>query len=170
MAKRGTKTAADLPAAEPARRDRGVTFIELLVAIVLLGTVVVATVTALHASIVASRVDRDHANAHAWLQSATDVLYGVSRADCGDLGTPDAAAVLATYQTVVRAVPNPEAWPASQISISEVAFWDGSSFGTNCFDDVAKTLQRIRLRVVGTDGLTLEDVEIVKGGSVANGD
>jgi hypothetical protein len=161
-----TKEKAMLDGAHP-RRDSGLSFVELLVAIVLTGTVVIAVLTGVRATIIASATNRDHANAHAWLQSATDVLYGEPRADCGEPGIPDAAAVLAAYEGVVDVAPNPEGWPASQITVASVQFWDGSGFGTDCFDDVAKTLQRIQIRVSDPDGTIVEDVEIVKGGDVA---
>lgn len=56
------------------RRDSGATLIEILVSIVLIGTAVVATLGALRISMVGGTIHRDHANAHAWLQSASDVL------------------------------------------------------------------------------------------------
>lgn len=69
-------TAADRPRVDAAAptprrhrtdRDLGTTFIEILVAIVLLGMTVVATLVALSSTLVATALDRDHANAHAWL-------------------------------------------------------------------------------------------------------
>ena len=57
-----------------AARDRGFTFIELLVAVVLLGTIVVATLAGLRAAIVAGTVDENHSKTYAWLQTASDAI------------------------------------------------------------------------------------------------
>jgi prepilin-type N-terminal cleavage/methylation domain-containing protein len=70
-----------VPALRP-HRDRGVTFVELLVAIVLLGTVVVATLTGLRAAIIGTEVDEDHARAYAWLQAASDEIYAATYLPC----------------------------------------------------------------------------------------
>src|SRR5690606_9875309 len=76
-----TPTTHPPTAHRPRRSDTGATFVEVLVAIVLLGTVVVGTLAGVRATLLSSAVDRDHANAHAWLQSASDLLYGHPRHD-----------------------------------------------------------------------------------------
>lgn len=140
--------------------DRGATFVELLVAVVLIGIVVVAVVAGTRATVVASRVNRDHSSATAWLQSASDVLYGETRAECGTLAT-----IKSFYDPVVQSTPNSEGWPASRIRVTDVKFWNGQSFGTTC-NDHSKTLQLITLVVVDADSRPLESVQIVKGGEV----
>jgi type II secretory pathway pseudopilin PulG len=67
-------------------RDRGQTFVEILVSIVLLGTVVSGTLTALRATIVSSRVDANQAKANAWLFAAEDALYRATYYSCADPG------------------------------------------------------------------------------------
>ena len=57
------------------RRDRGFTLIEIVIGVALMGLVVGGTMTLLGTTIRASRLDRDHSNAHAWLQTASDMLY-----------------------------------------------------------------------------------------------
>jgi Tfp pilus assembly protein PilV len=144
---------------QPAR-DRGVSFVEVLVAIVLLGTVVVAVLAGVRATIIASTVDRDHTTATAWLQSASDVLYGVTRSECSSL--PD---VIDSYEAVVQATPNSESWDPSRIQITDVKFWDGNAFQTSC-NAQTKTLQLISLRVVDLDGSVLESIDVIKGGEI----
>ena len=71
------------------RRDDGLSLIEVVISITLLGMGVAAMLTTLAVTVNASAVEHDHANAHAWLQSATDVLYGEDRADCDNPALED---------------------------------------------------------------------------------
>lgn len=152
--------------APPARRagDSGFTLVELLVAIVLLGTAAAAGLVTLRTSISASATNRDHANAHAWLQTASDVLYGSAREDCGTTSASRESAVTAAYQTIVRQTSNPRGWPATNISVTQVRFWDGrSTYQSVCYDDYGINLQLITLQVTNPDGRIVESVQIVKG-------
>ena len=83
--KRATETAEHLPIADPSRRDRGASYIELLVAIVLLGTVVVGVLAAVRATVIGTRVERDHSKAQQWLQSAVGVIEAQDFASCDPL-------------------------------------------------------------------------------------
>jgi Tfp pilus assembly protein PilX len=157
------------PRRYPARRDAGSTFVEILVSVVLLGTVVVAVLTAARATIIASAIDRDHSNAHAWLQGATDLIYQSPRLDCGtptDNAATAAAvknAILAGYEGIAQAVSNPEAWPANSIEVTDVAYWNGTSYQTICYDDVGLNLQLLTIQVADPNGTIIEQVEVVKG-------
>ena len=68
------------------RRDRGTSFVEVLVAIVLLGTAVGGTLTALRTTIVSSQRDEDQTNAHTWLLAVEDALYRAPYYSCADAG------------------------------------------------------------------------------------
>ena len=63
-------------------RDRGVTFVELLVSIVLLGTVGIAVLTTLRVTITGTQLQRDHSRALQWLESAAAVVQGTNRESC----------------------------------------------------------------------------------------
>lgn len=141
------------------------TLVEVMVAIVLTGTLAVTGIVCLRASIVASAIDRDHANAHAWLQTASDVLYGAALVDCGTQTSSNAAAVASAYEAIAQGTSNPQGWPASQITVVRpVKFWDGTStYQGTCYDDAGINLQLIQLQVRGPDGRIVESVEIVKG-------
>jgi prepilin-type N-terminal cleavage/methylation domain-containing protein len=145
--------------------DSGFTLVETLMAIVLVGTLAVAAMVTLRSTIIASRMDRDHANAHAWLQTASDVLYGEERVDCGSQAATDEAGVRAAYQAIIETTVNPEGWPPGNITIvPPVKFWDGvSAYGTVCYDDSGINLQLIKLEVRDPSGDIVESVEIVKG-------
>ena len=144
------------------RPDRGSSLIEILISITLLGIGVAAMLTTTVATIRASATERDHANAHAWLQSATDVLYGEDRVDCDDPTLED------KYRAVINATQDPEGWweasnPGGIELVAPVLFWDGDIYQSVCYDDQNVNLQLIRLRVRNPDGTIVESVEVVKG-------
>lgn len=149
------------------------TLVEILVAISLLGTVAVATLGALRVSILGGTVHRDHANAHAWLQSASDVLYAHEKVDCSTTDTDGGkAAILLAYTPVVAIVDNPETWVNSQIQIVDIQFWNASDtdndgiveyrFGTICQDSINLSLQKITLEVRSPSGRIIEQVDLIK--------
>jgi type II secretory pathway pseudopilin PulG len=158
---------------EPGRRDSGTTLVEILVSIVLIGTAVVATLGALRVSIVGGTVHRDHANAHAWLQSASDVLYASEKEDCDTaLSDGGKSVIIGKYQPIVDAVANPEGWTNSQIRIVGLEFWNATDtdndgiveyrFGAVCQDSINLALQRVTLEVRSPNGRIIEQVELVK--------
>ena len=154
-------------------RDRGdgISFVEILVSIVLLGMVVTAILATLNTSIASSSLNRNHANAHAWLQSASDILYGSAREDCGtELATAaqrtaDEVRVRNKYTDIVRTTSNPESWADDRISVLQpVLFWDGdSTYQTTCYDDGGVNLQLITIEVRDPEGRIVESVQVVKG-------
>lgn len=133
--------------------------------IVLIGMVVTALLVTLRTTVSAGALNRDHANAHAWLQSASDVLYGSPRADCGTQTASLAGDVADEYEAIIRATSNPEGWPADHISVVRpVLFWDGESqYQSTCYDDAGINLQLITIEVRGLDGRIVESVQVVKG-------
>ena len=152
-------------AASRCSRDAGFSLVEVVIAIVLIGVTGTAGLVTLRTAVSASATNRDHANAHAWLQTATDVLYGVESQDCGTPTASLESTVRAYYQSVVRATTNPDGWPAANIEVvTPVKFWDGqSTYQSTCYDDLGINLQLITLRVRNPDGKIVETVEIVKG-------
>lgn len=145
-------------------RDSGQSLVEVLIAIVLTGTLAVAGMITLRASIAGSTLDRDHANAHAWLQSASDVLYGSPREDCGteDVPTPDLVAD--AYDKIIQETPNPRDWHYSLIKVVRpVQFWNGSIYQDICYANEGVNLQLITIQVSAPDGRIVESVQIVKG-------
>ena len=157
----------------PHGTDHGMTMVEILVSVVLIGTVLAATLGAMRISILGGTVHRDHANAHAWLQSASDVLYARTKVDCSSTD-PDGgkAAILALYQPTVDVVANPETWTNAQIRIVDVQFWNATDtdhdgvveyrFGVICQDTINLALQRITLEVRSPNGRIIDQVELIK--------
>lgn len=155
------------------RRDSGTTLVEILVSIVLIGTAVVATLGALRISVIGGTIHRDHSNAHAWLQSASDVLYAAEKVDC-DIALADGgeSLIVGAYQPIVDSVANPEGWTNSQIKVVDLQFWNATRqvgsgfvdyrFGNVCQDSINLSLQRVTLEVRSPDGRIIEQVELVK--------
>jgi hypothetical protein len=153
------------PCAET-ERDVGTSLVEIVVSIALIGITVTAMLITMATAVNSSSLDRDHINAHAWLQSAADVLYGFERLDCGTETASEAESIRLQYQNFIRDnSTNPEAWPNANLDVlSPVLFWDGTnSYQSTCFDDSGINLQLIRLQVTAPDGRIIETVEVVKG-------
>jgi type II secretory pathway pseudopilin PulG len=87
-----------------ARRDRGSSLLEILVSIVLLGTVVAALVTAVLAMVQASSTVFEAARVETVLLNAGDQV--------------DRARQQCNYDTVVQAAALAEGWPADQITVT----------------------------------------------------
>jgi len=151
------------------RRDSGTSIIEILIATVLLGTVVVATLMSLTTSISASALDRDHANAHAWLQTGADMLYARHSEIC----TSDAhlATIRADYEALVQATQNPEGWSPGNMRVTNLEVYvldidtttgiGTESWSTTCVPGKQTGLQRVTLEVRGEDGRIVEDVTVI---------
>jgi prepilin-type N-terminal cleavage/methylation domain-containing protein len=154
------------------RRDTGFTLIEILIALVLLGGVIAGSMAALRATTIGGSIHRDHSRAHAWLQSASDMLYAAPKEYCNTIDADKGAlAVWTKYDAVVKGVTNPPEWNEWQIQVvPPVKFWNSANldadpdkeyyFGSDC--DPSLTLQLIELRVVSPSGRIIENVEIVK--------
>lgn len=158
-------------------RDHGLSLIEVLISVVLIGLAVTATLTLLNSTIRATTIDRDHANAHAWLQTGADMLYARELVNCGVIGTNvDGVAVTyddvkGDYESTLQQTENPEGWPAANIEVLELEFWNldvtATGFGTEewsttCDNDT--TLQRLELQVRGQNNRIVEQIEVIIGG------
>ncbi len=169
---------SDVPARSESSRSRledvGASMIEVLISITLLGTVVAATLTGLTTAITASSLDRDHANAHAWLQTAADMLYARELDQCDPAIAPatEIADTIAEYEATVQQTDNPEGWGAANIHVTSVEWWSididpGTGLGTEAWgtlcDSGDTNLQRISMQVTSEDGQIVEEVEVIIG-------
>lgn len=98
-------------------RDRGTTFVEVLVSIVLLGTVVGSTLTALRTTIISSERDETQAKAHAALLAAEDALHRAAYEVCGSPAMDD---IVGDYSTAVGLATLPAGWTAA---VTYVRMW-----------------------------------------------
>ena len=170
--------------------DRGSTFVEILVAIILLGIAVSSVIAGLRMTIIASSTSDDQAKVEAVLTSASDRLSSSDYVPCPSLANGD-------YAHLVAAAADTVDWAPEQVAIEEILFWDSSAGGTttlagdpidadgawattNSFVDVngqcnedinlttSRTLQRVTIRVTSPDGDTSRTIEVVKSPIVAD--
>lgn len=165
--------------------DRGVTFIELLVAVVLLGTAVVSVLVALQASTVASTTDAEHARAFVYLQEASDAVFLSPRMSCLD-GTD--ADLIDHYDDAFVGLTRPEGWGSVTPVITKIEFLNASdvtgatvyTWGPLCFEgqvdangngaidadedfsDTPLKSQKITISVTSPDGDFTKTLETVK--------
>lgn len=165
MLRRRTATADQSPPGVPSRRDGGATFVEILVAIVLLGTGVLAVLAATRATTIASATERDHVKALEWLQSATEILLNDAPYEsCSAYPVASAATdIQAVYQAALRADAAivPLDWASGQISVAEpVQFGqqDGS-YTSACVTQIERQL--VVLEVTDPDGDIVETLQVV---------
>ena len=158
-------------------RDAGLSLIEIVVAVMLMGIVGVATMTLLTSTITASRLDRDHSNAHAWLQTASDMLYAREPEHCDETLTTASAIenrrqeIMTEYRATIQETENPEHWPQANIQIVDLRFWhyarNPSTNGVEegwVTDQCTTKLQLVKLRVRDVSGDIIEEVEVIIGG------
>lgn len=145
--------------------DAGITFVEILVAIVLLGTVVIGVLTAARATIISSDIERDRSSAQQWLLSGAAALADAPYADCTD-PTDDFAIELA-YVAALNTANKPTDFDGL-IEVLAIDVWDGSDFvaftgqGSRCLDDTLLRQQRVTIGVRSTLGDTSAELEVVK--------
>lgn len=137
----------------------------MLIAVVLLGTIVGTTLTAMTTTVRSTAWERDRATAQMWLQSAIEVLDETAALDCNENGATEAT-LRAEYEATIRtSVTPPPGWSSDQLRIVEpVQFWDpGLEFQASCYDDFGFDLQLIELEVASPDGTVIERVQSVIG-------
>ncbi|HUS44135.1 MAG TPA: hypothetical protein VMY16_15845 [Ilumatobacteraceae bacterium] len=120
----------------------------------------------------ASAIDRDHAVAFSWLQSASDEIYRDVRVPCTS-GRPLA---LSTYDAAAKRAPKPPLWAGTDASIrvTNVEYlgrvnpdadfdWDASF----CFEGAEYATsplytQRITIQTTGPGGQIVRTLQMVK--------
>jgi prepilin-type N-terminal cleavage/methylation domain-containing protein len=153
-------------------RDGGFSLVEMLVSVVLLGLTVTAVLATMRVTIRASVVDRDHAVAFEWLQSASDEIYRDPRVPC----TSGRPAAIAAYHASAQSVVRPPMWDATAATIAVI---DVEYLGKNspsddfewapgfCFEGAGYVTsplytQRVTLQVTSPRGDIVETLEMVK--------
>ncbi len=151
----------------PRGRDRGQTFVEILVAIVLLGTAVGGTLTALRTTIISTKTDVSLTKASTWLRGAEEALHRTPYLDCTlPVDIP------AAYRAVIQSVPPPQGWEGATIDIASVQFWgrDANHYEgwmPVCTADSTHTpyvAQLIDVYVLSVDGAFGQHIQVIKGG------
>ena len=130
--------------------DRGETLVELLVAMLIMGTAVVAVVGGLATAIIMSDVHRKQAVIAAKLSEyAAAISNGVAT-------TPG-----------YRECPGSPSYPSYNAGTGytadpiEVSYWDGSAFVTTCPAGGDTGVQRVTLRIHSNDGRVTRSMDII---------
>jgi type II secretory pathway pseudopilin PulG len=142
--------------------------LEVLIAVSLLGIAVAGTLPLISAGIFGSGLQDRFAGARRWIVSAGDYATSASlpRIACT---SSNAATILNTYQAALQdptKVGRPNSFLANGLTVTQVQFWNGTTFTSTCVEPTQPTLtlQQISLRVVSSDGRVTETLDVVKGG------
>lgn len=141
------------------RRDQsGMTLVEVLISVVILGGAIQIILGGLWVSIRASRQAERHAKTETLITVIDDEIYRAPVVRC-DGTSIDPASYLAAAQSAVASV----GWPTSSVTIVDVTFWDGNQFVDEC--NPASTLnlgQRITIGLTPPGNEPAREFEVVK--------
>lgn len=139
-------------------RDAGSTFIEILVTIVLLGTVVIAVLTAVQTSMRVSTVNKDAARVETALLDAVD---RVNRADRSSFPCDLSGPVVAAVEV--------QGWPSGTAAVEQwyldSGVWTHGSAELPACPEVGLTqglVQRVMVTVTSPDGDISRSIQVVK--------
>jgi len=135
------------------RRDRGTTFIELLVSIVIVGSAGIAVLTTISSTARGAAEHRRISDAQAWLASLGDAIIDVDTyyRDCDS--EPDPSVIASEYETNIIDPITSSSSLAPTTDITAVEFWNSSTgnFGSTCrYSSHGDRLQRITLQTTIT--------------------
>ena len=130
----------------PITDERGSTLVEVLVAVVVLGTAGLAVLGSMFTSIAISDVHRKEATAGAVARDYTEKIAGSTYVECGGPSV---------YTLPAAAVPVPTGYSAA---VNKVEYWTASGWGTSCS---SSGLQRVTVVASSTDGRATERSVVV---------
>ncbi|MDW3215514.1 MAG: prepilin-type N-terminal cleavage/methylation domain-containing protein [Ilumatobacteraceae bacterium] len=140
-------------------RDRGVTLIEIVITITLMGVIVVPILVAVATSVRSSRVSEDSAQVETLLVNAVD---RVNRATRGDFPCDLTSPVVAAVETV--------GWPASSVNVGHEYLdideqWQTDPTGTACPGGSFQTgiVQRITITITSPDEGITRSLQVIRG-------
>jgi type II secretory pathway pseudopilin PulG len=134
----------------PRAHDRGVTYVELLISIVLIGTAVVATLVAVRTVTIATRIDADQTRARTHLLTAADQIHQAGYDVCAT--TYPVTLVLPPLHSVVIA----DVQFAGRVDIADDYTWLDA-----CFESLTHRAQLITLEY-RVEGVAIAAYETVK--------
>jgi prepilin-type N-terminal cleavage/methylation domain-containing protein len=142
------------------RGDAGVTLVELLVTVVILGVVFVAILGGMATGMVVSDLHRKQATAETIIRSYAEAVKPAPYTVCAGTAAYAASAVGYSVPAGLR--------PTYAVSVAAVRYWQPggstgsfvSSLGSCPGSD--NNLQSVTLRVVSTDGRDAETMQVVK--------
>jgi prepilin-type N-terminal cleavage/methylation domain-containing protein len=144
------------------RGDDGVTLIEVLVAVTLLGLAATTVLVAFMTLSTTSSRHRDLADVQSVLASAGEIVAAPSTARVACANAPS------SYQAAARTVRLPAAWTPSVVTVTAVQSWDGTAFGpcSTANESAGFNLQKISLSVTSPNQRVTQVLEVYKGDEV----
>jgi prepilin-type N-terminal cleavage/methylation domain-containing protein len=152
------------------RTDRGFSMVEILIAIVLMGSLVAGLLSAVTVSVGASGQHRDLVAANAWLQSGGAVLEILGKQNCA----PDPQSVRDLYEQQLRLESQSSLdWGPSQISITGLKFWNPGVatynpvtgltdlVGSGFVDECTSGAHLVTVSVVNPSGEIIQSIDVV---------
>jgi prepilin-type N-terminal cleavage/methylation domain-containing protein len=134
-------------------QERGDTLVEVMMAIAIAGIAVTGLLSGLATAINLSGTHRGQANAGVVLVSAADSVKSQTYVACPSVTT-------SSYNPT-SGVTLPTGWSASNVTITAVKSWSGSSFQASC-PATDQKLQLITVRAATPDGRSSEQVDVIK--------
>lgn len=154
---------------EPEATDQGNSFVEILVSIALMGTIVVTLLLAMQTTIRLSKISDDQAKVESVMASAADRVANFAYKPCPGYNGDD------RYLSIAQAAAPAVGWTGSTVTIDEVQFWqpgsqswgpanglDASQCNASISLTDSRTLQKIRIRVTSPDGSRSRTTDVVK--------
>lgn len=151
------------------RRDAGYSLIEVLVGVVLTGTIVLAIVGAMFAVVRVSSQNDDATKVQAVLGRAADELNGVAYLACPEASLPS------VYEVVSDRAAASVGWEPTTVKIIAFRYWNpdtelwdttNSIQGTDCNPAVgytsSKNLQKMTIEVTSSTGNVVRSIDVVK--------
>jgi Tfp pilus assembly protein PilV len=156
LARRRNRSVASLS------HDAGISLVETLMGIVIMGVAVVAILTGFLSFVGESQRNDMQSRVHAVAVGATEALRDPVRTPYSNCNSPAYAAADA-----VDGVALPSGWTSAAISSITVRYWDGSAFQATCYDSAASVLrlQEITVAVTSPDGRGRTSLAVVKRGA-----
>jgi hypothetical protein len=154
---------------EQVTTDEGNSFIEILISIALMGTVVVTLLYAMETTIRLSKISDDQAKVESVIGSAADRVANFAYKPCPGFDGDD------RYLSIAQAAAPAVGWTGSTVTIDEVRFWDPDTQSwepSNGLDETlcnssisltdSRTLQKVRIRVTSPGGSHSRTTDVVK--------
>ena len=148
-------------ALHPPRRADGFSYVEILVSIVLVGSVVIATLVSLRATIVANEVGDQRSQLLLWMQNGVEAVQRHPYEPC----TSGVAGVAAAYDSAVAAVVPPDGMGGGSLTVDGVEFLSiepvthVERWGTQC--DTGRGVQLVTMRAIAPDASQTITLEVI---------
>ncbi len=135
--------------------ERGDTLVEVMMTVAIVGIAFTGILTGLATAINLSAMDRGDANVRTVLVSASESVKSQTYVPCPDANN--------NSYNPTSGVTLPSGWSSSNVVVTQLYGWNGTSFTTCPATD--QKLQLIAVRATSPDGRSTDSIEIIKRSS-----